>query len=146
MARMKKWRGKEITKAVQQNVAGAMGEFALRAEGHSKKELRKGHGVITGTLRRSIHTAQPGYDWGRDAASVTIKGKRTKGSSFTLGGQLVDALIEADRITIQLGSGLGYALPVHQGHHSFDGYHFIENGVEKARPELPAVLKKHQLR
>ena len=146
MARIKKWRSKEIVQKVSENVSKAMGEIALRAEGHSKRELRKGHGVVSGTLRRSIHTAQPGYDWSKDGASVTIKGKRAKGSSFTLGGKLIDALIESKKITIQLGSGLGYALPVHQGHHSFSGYHYLTNGVDKAKPELPAVLKKHELR
>jgi hypothetical protein len=62
------------------------------------------------------------------------------------GGQKVDALVDGSKITIQLGSGLGYALPLHQGHHGFQGYHFITIGIEKTKPELPAVLKRHQLR
>ena len=134
MARFKKWRGKEITKAVAQNVAKALGEFALRAEGHSKRELQKGHGVITGTLRRSIHVAQPGYNWAGDAGASE------------LGGKQIEALIEGTKITVLLGSGLGYALPVHQGHHGFGGYHYLTNGIDKAKSEMPGVLKKHQLK
>ena len=57
-----------------------------------------------------------------------------------------DALIDGSKITAQLGSGLGYALPLHQGHHGFQGYHFLAIGVDKAKPELPEVLKKHRLK
>ena len=135
MARFKKWRGKEVSRAVAQNIAKALGEFALRAEGHAKKELRKGHGVLTGTLRRSIHTAQPGFNWASDEAG---SGER--------GGQMTEALVQGTRVTIQLGSGLSYALAVHQGHHHFEGYHYLTNGLDKAKPELPAVLKRHELR
>jgi len=143
MARFKKWRGKEVTQQVAKNVAAALGEFALRAERYSKKELQKGHGVLTGTLRRSIHTAQPGYQWLGDSSGA---GER--------GGKFVEALIKGKNITVQLGSGLVYALAIHQGwpsgykrmKGSFEGFHFLTKGVDKAKPELPAVLRKHQLK
>lgn len=128
------WRGKQVSDAVKRNVARAFGEFGLRAERHAKRELRKGHGVETGTLRRSIHTAPPGYDWGGDSGSSEM------------GGRTVVGEIVGDRITLQLGSGLTYALPVHQGHHSFTGYHYLTNGLTKAKPELPAVLRKYELK
>jgi len=139
MARIKKWRGKEVSQQVAKNIATALGEFALRAEGRSKKELQKGHGVVTGTARRSIHTAQPGYAWSGDHVEPGT-------STPERGGQKIDALLDGSKITIQLGSGLGYALPLHQGHHGFGGYHFLTIGVEKAKKELPAVLKKHKLK
>jgi hypothetical protein len=133
MAKFKTWRGKQVTQEVAQKVAAALGEFGLTAEGHAKRELRKGHGVITGKLRRSIHTAEPGYNWSGDDGSSE------------LGGQKVDASVNGSRIVVQLGSGLGYALPVHQGHQGFEGYHFLTIGVDKARKEMPAILKRHQL-
>lgn len=136
MAKKTKWRGKEVVAETAQIVALALGEFGLRAEGHAKRELRKGHGVITGTLRRSIHVAQPGYVWSSDHVAAT-------GQTPERGGKLVSASIAGSRITVQLGSGLGYALPVHQGHHNFDGYHFITNGVDKANPEMPEILRKY---
>lgn len=135
-ARMKKWFGKEVADKVTKNVAAAMGEFALRAEGHSKRELQKGHGVITGTLRRSIHVAQPGYNWGGDDQTASAASPERGGQSFT-------ALVNGKRITIQLGSGLNYALAVHQGHQGFSGYHYLTNGLEKARPELPGILRSY---
>ena len=139
-ARFKKWRGKEVTQEVAQNVALALGEFALRAEGYAKKELRKGHGVETGTARRSIHTAQPGYAWiGDDQEPSAATPER--------GGQRVNGVIKGSRITVQLGSGLRYALPLHQGHHGFAGYHFITIGVDKAKTnDLDEVLRKYELR
>lgn len=139
MARYKSWRGKQVTQAVQKNVAGALGEFGLRAEGYAKKELRKGHGVITSTLRRSIHCAQPGYNWAGDNVKPST-------STPELGGKSFEALINGHKVTIQLGSGLGYALPVHQGHHSFAGYHYLTIGTDKAKKEWPAVLMRHQLK
>lgn len=142
MAKLKTWRGKEVSQAVAQNVALALGEFALRAEGHAKRELQKGHGVITGTLRRSIHTAQPGYNWNSDGG----EGER--------GGKLVAALIKGNMITVQVGSGLVYAMAIHQGwtlgykgtKGAFAGYHFLTIGVDKAKPEMPSILKEFQLR
>lgn len=138
-ARFRSWRGKEVTEAVKRNVAKALGEFALRVEGNSKRQLRRGHGVETGTLRRSIHTAQPGYNWGADDVEPSSQ-------SSELGGKSFDAVINGKKITIQVGSGLRYALAVHQGHHSFGGYHYLTTGLEQAKKDLPEVLRKYQLR
>ena len=138
MAKMKTWRGKEVTQAVAKNVASALGEIALRAEGHAKRELRKGHGVVTGTARRSIHTAEPGYNWSADHVEASS-------ASAELGGKMVTAAIQGSRITVQLGSGLGYALPLHQGHQGFEGYHFLTIGVDKAKKEVPEVVRKYKL-
>lgn len=138
MAYFKKWYGEQISDAVKRNVAEALGEFGLRAEGHAKRELSKGHGVLTGTLRRSIHTAQPGYDWAGDDV-------KPGSGSPERGGKAAAAAIGGDRITLELGSGLIYAMAAHQGHHSFSGYHYLTNGLMKAKPELPTVLKRHQL-
>lgn len=138
-AYFKKWNGSQVTLAVQGNMAKALGKFGLVAEGFSKKELRKGHGVLTGTLRRSIHTAQPGYDWAGD-------NQVPDASAPERGGSATDGLVEGNRVTLQLGSGLRYALPVHQGHHNFAGYHYLTNGIEKAKALMPNILKAHQLK
>lgn len=139
MAYLKSWRGKEVTEQVKQNVARAFGEFGLRAEGYAKKELVKGHGVETGTLRRSIHTAQPGYDWQGDDVEPGA-------GSVERGGRMTDGLVQGEKVSLEFGSGLTYALAVHQGHHSFAGYHYLSNGLDKARPELPQILKKYELK
>lgn len=132
------WLGDEVKRQVIENASKAMGEFGLTVEGESKKELRKGHGVETGTLRRSIHTAQAGYDWGSDDV-VADK------SSPELGNRQVNAVESSDQITVEVGSGLNYALPVHQGHHGFQGYHFLTNGLKKAEGKLQSILAKYKV-
>jgi len=144
MAKILKWRGPEVLKAVESNIAKAIGEYALRVEGHAKRQLRKGHGVLTGTLRRSIHTAQNDYNWSGDQAE----------DGPERGGKLIEGVKKGKGITIQVGSGLVYAMAIHQGwpagyknmNGSFEGYHFITEGQIKAKPELPAVLKKYRLK
>lgn len=138
-AHFRKWNGPKVSLAVQNNMARALGKFGLVAEGLAKKELVRGHGVLTGTLRRSIHTAQPGYDWaGDDVPAETGTPER--------GGARLDGLIEGNRISLQLGSGLLYALAVHQGHHNFTGYHYLVIGLDKAKPQMPGILKEYQLK
>ena len=83
---------------MKKNVAKALGKFALRVEGYSKHELRRGHGVLTGTLRRSIHVAQPGYNWGADDLEP-------KAGTPELGGQMVEALINGRKVTIRTDAG-----------------------------------------
>jgi hypothetical protein len=139
MAKIKSWRGDEIVKAVKGNVAKAMGKFGLRVEGYAKKELRRGHGVRYGTLRRSIHVAAPGYNWGRDDVEPGP-------GTAELGGRMFEAMVNGRKVTIQVGSGLRYALPVHQGHHSFAGYHYITIGLDKAKPELKNDLAEYRLK
>lgn len=132
------WTGDEAKRQVIDNVAQAWNEFTLEVEGEAKRELRRGHGVETGTLRRSIHVAQPGYDWGGDDVEPSS-------SSPELGGSVVEPSVSSNAIISQVGSGLKYALPVHQGHHTFQGYHFLTNGLNKAKGKLNSILMKHKV-
>ena len=132
------WRGDEVLKTTQENAAKIISEFALTVEGEAKKELRKGHGVETGTLRRSIHTALPGYDWGGDDVEPSA-------GAIERGGEA--AMSEAsDQLTVEVGSGLVYAMAVHQGHHNFTGYHYLTNGLKKAQGKLPSIIARHQVK
>ena len=109
------WKGDEVLRTTKENAAKIIAEFALTVEGESKKELRKGHGVLTGTLRRSIHTALP------DASS-------------------------SDQLTVEVGSGLDYAMAVHQGHHNFSGYHYLTIGLKKAKEKMQSIIARHQVK
>lgn len=132
------WRGDEVKRLVLERMAGAMGEFGLVVEAESKRELRKGHGVLTGTLRRSIHAAAPGYQWSTDDVPPGS-------DSPERGGAPVQASQVNGVVTVEVGSGLRYALPVHQGHGAFGGYHYLTNGLEKAKPKLAQILKRWQV-
>ncbi len=130
------WRGDEVVAEKERDMLGAMGEIGLRVEGESKKELYKGHGVLTSTLRRSIHSATPGYTWSSDNVLPSE-------SSPERGGQPALPKLERHQIVVQVGSGMEYAMPVHQGHHSFEGYHYIRNGLARVRPLVPGIVKRH---
>ncbi len=102
-------------------------------------ELEYGHGVKTGTLRRSLHVAEPGYNWSADDVKPSAQSPNRNGMKF-------NAVINGRKVTIQVGSGIRYALPVHQGHHSFAGYHYMTIGLEKAKPDLGKDLAAYRLK
>lgn len=130
------WRGDKVWQDAEAVLAAGMTEIGLQVEGEAKKELVKGHGVLTGTLRRSIHTATPGYNWAADNTKPTE-------STPELGGMEAVPAKQSGRLTVQVGSGMEYAMAVHQGHGSFSGYHFITNAIEKVRPGMMEILLKH---
>lgn len=123
-----KWEGDKVLEIADEAIRGVVSDIGLSVEGDSKTELYKGHGVITGTLRRSIHAAPPSHDFSGEGASNPSPEK-------------IDG-----KWTIAVGSGLTYAMPVHQGHHSFAGYHYITRGVEKTRPKVPEFVAKRALK
>lgn len=122
------WEGDKVLEIADEALRGVMTDIGLSVEGDSKAELYKGHGVITGTLRRSIHAAPPSHNFSGEGASNPSPEKQ--------GGKW----------TIAVGSGLQYAMPVHQGHRSFGGYHFITNGVNKTRPKVLGFVTKRAIK
>lgn len=133
------WRGPQVQDAVLQAVQQAWSEVGMRVESAAKQELYKGHGVKTGTLRRSIHAAEPGYAWQSDDVTPSE-------STPERGGQLALAIIESGRVVTTVGSGMNYAMAVHQGNDAgFEGYHFLRNGVTAVKPDIPDVLRKYGL-
>lgn len=123
------WTGDQAIDQVLNKVAEGFEKFGLRVESNSKQELKPNHGVKTGTLRRSIHLASPDYNWKDDDIAPSQ-------SSPELGGGLVTVTRMIRKIVLAVGSGLSYAMAVHQGHGSFDGYHYITNGLAKSKPHL----------
>jgi len=134
------WKGDEVLRTTKENAAKIIAEFALTVEGESKKELRKGHGVLTGTLRRSIHTALPGYDWGGDDVEPSA------GAPERGGGEALPDASSSDQLTVEVGSGLDYAMAVHQGHHNFSGYHYLTIGLKKAKEKMQSIIARHQVK
>jgi hypothetical protein len=47
---------------------------------------------------------------------------------------------------VAVGSGMNYALPVHQGGGGFGGYHYITNGLDQVRPLVPGIVMSHRQR
>ncbi len=131
------WRGEQAVAAVlAQVVDPALVEFGLRCENKAKQSLTKGHGVLTGTLRRSIHIASPGYNWGGDNCTPDTGSPDLGGQQVTVGG-------EGSARAIELGSGMEYAMAVHQGHDGFGGYHYLVDAVDGESPRLPSIIQKY---
>lgn len=149
---MLKWFGDDIKKNMEAAAGEALTEFGLRCETAAKKRLQPGHGVETGTLRRSIHSAVPGYNWRSDNVEPSD-------SSPERGGQGTEPVEKNGKLTLELGSGLEYAMAIHQGWEAgykrpgskskrgmrgnFSGYHFLTEAVEEMKPKLPGILEKH---
>lgn len=132
------WRGDDVKRQVAENVAKAWSEFCLEVEGESKHELRRNHGVESGTLRRSIHVSEAGYDWSSDHVEPGT-------GSPERGGVQIKPELSNGVITSEVGSGMNYAMPVHQGHHTFQGFHYMTNGLKKAKTKLDSILAKYKV-
>jgi hypothetical protein len=124
------WNGVRLTQRALDIVAEAMEEVGLRCEGAAKKQLKKGRGVITGTLRRSIHTAIPDYNYFDDDV------KPSSGSPER-GGRGTQGRIVGKKVMIALGAGVKYAFFIEKR------YGYIKEGVESQRKNAPAVIKRY---
>ncbi|CAK0773855.1 conserved hypothetical protein [Gammaproteobacteria bacterium] len=151
------WNGDLVMQATEEQLMEIMPEFALIAEGEAKKELTKtggtakiryvggkkktifSHGKVTGTLQRSIHAASPDYSFGADNVEPSS-------GSPERGRKTIKAQKTEEGICVLLGSGLSYAMKIHQGWGSFKGYHYLTNGVESAKKKLPAIIERHPVR
>jgi len=149
MASTLNWRGDDLKRRVLQQAAAGLTEFGLRCETGAKRRLRPseqdasgdfvpggGHGVRTGTLRRSIHTATPGYGWDGDNVEPSSGAPER-------GGQAAKPREQSGRLTLELGTGMEYGLEVHQSHYDATVFHFIVSSVEQEAPKLPGILKRH---
>ena len=133
------WHGEEVVKIAEGNLEKILAEFTLTAEGEAKKELVKGHGVETGTLRRSIHAADADYDFSGDDVEPSA-------SSPERGGKEIKPTKSEHRFLTALGSGLVYAMRIHQGWGVFTGYHYLTIGVEKAKGRLDTIIGRYQVK
>lgn len=124
-----------MVEELNQAASDALIEFGLRLETEAKKELRTGHGVVTGTLRRSIHTSGPSYNWEADNVAPG------EGTPDRGGGRITPER-EGNTLAIETGSGMEYAMAVHQGHGTFEGYHFLTLAFERIKDLFPGILER----
>lgn len=124
------WLGDEVLADYADAVDDALISFGLEWEGDSKRELKPGRGKITGTLQRSIHAAPANFNFGTDDMPAGPGAPERGGKNF-------DPNRNGDLVEMALGSGLKYALPVHDGHRSFKGYFYITEPYEKLAPKFP---------
>jgi len=123
-----KWYGKKAASYAEEMLKLFLGQWGLHVEGKAKEQLYWGHGMVTGTLRRSIHSAEPGYNWpGDDVAPSAETPER--------GGEHVEPAREGKKLVIEVGSGMVYARKIE------DLYHYMENAVKDSLNDAPRILK-----
>ena len=98
-----------------------------------------GRGVRTGTLRRSIHAATPGYNWAADDTPPT-------NNSPERGGQPAEAKRTGDRLVVQVGTGMRYGLAVHDRHYNPAVNGFLKKSAEAVKAEVPAIVERRRLK
>lgn len=113
-------------------------DWHLIAEQSIKSELFPGHGYDTGTLNRSVHAEGDDYNWAGDNVP------RTR-SSPERGGKRFKPTVTKDKISGGIGSGMVYALAVHQGSKHRVGLRYIIIGVLEVQDRWSEVIHARAL-
>ena len=116
-----KWRYKwneRLEAQVGEKASQIIGEIGLAVEGEAKDELYPGHGEDTSTLKKSIHTAEPGYNWAGDDIEPT-EGAPERGFKLVKGKKV------GSRYLLSVGSGMVYAMAQHQGFKHYRSGQFV---------------------
>jgi hypothetical protein len=103
---------------LRNNIAAACVGIGHAGEGLAKQNLWPGHGYETGAMQRSIHAAEPGYNFGQDNVEP---GPGTP----ERGGQAFEPRVKKRKVAFALGSGQKYAIWQHEGTRRFSGVKFI---------------------
>lgn len=122
-----KWHGPQISRKVVRRAKRAMADIALAGEKGAKAHLYPGHGYDTGSLKRSIHVAKPGYNWESDHSYPNGPER---------GGQRV---MPGEDMELTIGSGQDYAHWVILRW----GYDFMQAGMTAARNASGGAIDKH---
>ena len=127
---------KKLLPDLKRALSDALIEFGLLVERGAKQELRGGHGVLTGTLRRSIHVARPSYNWGSDNVTPST-------TTPERGGKEIKPEEKGSKLRIEIGSGMVYAMAVHQGHGSFAGYYYLTRPYDQLKDRFVKIAAAH---
>jgi hypothetical protein len=58
------------------------------------------------------------------------------------GGKTVEAAVRRRKLSLLVGSGLKYALKIHNGFGGFKGYRYLTLGLKRAKPQLDGILNE----
>lgn len=142
------WKGATVNAEIERRLKGAVAEIALRIEAKAKTKLQPsqqvngrfvkggGRGLRTGTLRRSIHAAKPTYNYGGDNVTAAA-------GTPERGGQEPMPERDGKRLMAAVGSGLGYAVYVHQAHYNPAVQGFITRSAEEVMPDALRIVRRH---
>jgi len=122
------WNAAEAKGSINGALKIFLQQFGLAVEASAKEQLYWGHGMRTGTLRRSIHCANTNYNWPADNV------KPGPGSPER-GGQPATPTQQDGRLSLQVGSGMIYARFIERL------YGYMEAGYRENLPKIPTILE-----
>lgn len=121
------WRGAQIRAQIVEALTDGLTEVGLRVESAAKRRLSPGHGVLTGTLRRSIHAAGPDYNFAGDNVAPSA-GSPERGGS----GQ---AEVTGNKVVVEVGTGMVYGGII-------EGYYgYMQGGFDEVQPHIISILE-----
>lgn len=134
MAMRLDWHGKEVQKRTRLRAAKVLLRVGFSIIELTQRQLYKGHGLVTGTLRRSYHVGLPDYTSG--AAEKAAEG----GQSAVTVVQVSPEELMKD-LKLLVGSWLNYARAVDQGKGTFEGYNQLFNALDGTKRRVPFIIK-----
>lgn len=124
------WNGDEIFEEVVVGTVRGLAEYGLLHEREAKAQLAPGKGVLSGRVKRSVHSAPPSYNWKSDWA---VPGR----SMPELGGKLAAPDIEGDRVVIAVGTGIAYGVRVE------NRYQYLQSSWVQTLPRLEEMISDY---
>ena len=129
------WRGKEVQKRTRLRAAKVMLQVGFSIVELCQRQLYSGHGLITGTLRRSYHVGKPDYFPGKAEEAAA-------GGKLAIRVHQVKPEDIVKDLKLMVGSWLNYARAVDQGKGSFQGYGQLFNALDGTKRRVPFLIKK----
>jgi hypothetical protein len=127
------WKGPAVRQKVVTAVISGLQEFALTHETEAKGELKPRAGVLTGTLRRSIHAARPVYDYQKDDVRPTPNTPERGGGAPPLAES-------GGKVGVSVGTGMRYARRIE------NRYSYMMRSYSRMLPRLEPIIRKHAKR
>jgi hypothetical protein len=124
------WTGDQVREQVVGALRDSLVEFGLYHEGLAKGQLRKGRGVVTGTLRRSVHAAGSAYNFGRDNVPTSAGSPERGGAGLTVEEK-------NKKLSVVVGSGMRYARRIDVL------YAYLTGTYPPAQAQLFTIILKH---
>lgn len=117
-----RWLGAQVSAQVKDTAADVLIDLGLLIEGGIKAQLYPGHGLITGTLRRSYHLAGADQPFTDDDSDQS--------------GRRPEPVRRGSILAIAVGSGLKYAMTIE------DRYRQTLNALDQTRGRVGDVIRR----
>ncbi len=127
------WLADQVEKDAKKLLLKSLLKILKRVEQESKGRLYYGHGLETGTLKRSIHFAGKGYPWASDHVEPSY-------TTPERGHRPITLEFIGRRLYVEFGSGQHYALFYHQKYDRFLREPW-EKGMNEFRREVEATWR-----